>query len=223
MKINEIEKEVVDIILVTQSDQYQLSAKIIEKSDNENDEVHYIKTDVLRAENGAKIDLSSIYKFYVQIPHDKKAMRFICKHKRVKEESGEVDIFASSLDGIELEQRKAYRLPLGYHCEVKTAKEKFSANLKDLSITGLCTLGMSLELKVGEKVQVRFNDTLPGKLSIDEPIEVELAFSGFVVRERKAGVYNEYGIQITACDSNLLLKYIQTKQRELLKRDKERN
>ena len=109
MKINEIEKEIVDIILVTQSDQYQLSAKIIEKSDNEHDEVHYIKTDVLRAENGTKIDLSSIYKFYVQIPHDKKAMRFICKHKRVKEEGGEVDIFASSLDGIELEQRKAYK------------------------------------------------------------------------------------------------------------------
>ena len=86
----------------------------------------------------------------------------------------------------------------------------------------MCTLGMSLELKVGEKVQVRFKDTLPGKLSIDEPTEVELAFSGFVVRERKAGVYKEYGIQITACDSNLLLKYIQTKQRELLKRDRDK-
>ena len=219
MKLNEIENKTAKLLITYQSKQIQLDLELIDKTIDALT-VPYIVTKVCETDDGKKVDLSHAYKLYVQIPGENRSMRFLVHHKRMKDADGEFEVFTSELDGKELEQRNAYRLPLGCRCDVTAGDKKTGANLKDLSITGLCTLGMSLELKIGQQVRLSFEDKLPPKVSTESPIDVVMDFSAIVVRERKLGKFNEYGLRITACDPNKLTKYISIKQRMILEKER---
>ena len=214
MKINEIKAETVHILLTKGGKQISFEEPI-QKSGEMLDGSPFISIGHIHTDKGF-VKIETADKVYIQVTQDNTLLRFDVKH----EANEDSDIFICKYDGVKIEQRQAYRLPLGMRCEIHTKDKSYSAILKDVSIMGFCTVGTGFELKVGDTVNIKLTDTLPGKISTDDPVDIEIFIAGTVVRMRDLERVKEYGLKITNCDANKLVKYISIKQRELLKREK---
>jgi hypothetical protein len=161
---------------------------------------------------------------HIQTVVDGKVYRFThVKHKRIRVGGEECECFYSSRDALRIEQRKAYRCGVSVPCQVARSVDTTaqSATIKDVSITGAALLSMGLDMNVGDYVKVRFTDKMKPLKEDEETEVVNINFAATVVRTRPLGRFTEYGLSIKECNGNVLSKYINTKQRLQMKKNRE--